>query len=107
MGSSQVEEYENLGKEGPFIKMFWIFLLQGDLVRKLKSENAPAPDVEVAIKELKVRKKALENKVQYEFHLNFSLEYFLCIVIKLGSENRIKSDLALMLANFQIQLFSY
>ncbi|KAJ7365654.1 Glycine--tRNA ligase [Desmophyllum pertusum] len=34
----------------------------GDLVKKLKSENAPAPDVEVAIKELKVRKKALENK---------------------------------------------
>lgn len=35
---------------------------QGDLVRKLKSDNAPAPDIEVAIKELKVRKKALENK---------------------------------------------
>lgn len=35
---------------------------QGDLVRKLKSENAPGPDIDVAIKELKVRKKALENK---------------------------------------------
>lgn len=33
------------------------------MVKKLKSENAPPPDVEVAIKELKVRKKALENKV--------------------------------------------
>ena len=32
-------------------------------MRKLKSENAPAPDIDVAIKELKVRKKALENKV--------------------------------------------
>jgi len=41
------------------------FQLQGDLVRKLKSENVPAPDIEVAIKELKVRKKALENKVSY------------------------------------------
>lgn len=35
---------------------------QGDLVRKLKAENAPAPDLEVAIKELKVRKKAFETK---------------------------------------------
>ncbi|CAH3017408.1 unnamed protein product [Porites evermanni] len=35
---------------------------QGDLVRKLKEENAPANDLEVAIKELKVRKKALETK---------------------------------------------
>lgn len=35
---------------------------QGELVRKLKTENAPANDLEVAIKELKVRKKALENK---------------------------------------------
>lgn len=35
---------------------------QGDLLKKLKSENAPPPDIEVAIKELKVRKKTLENK---------------------------------------------
>ncbi|PFX20012.1 Glycine--tRNA ligase [Stylophora pistillata] len=35
---------------------------QGDLVRKLKAENAPVPDLEVAIKELKVRKKAFETK---------------------------------------------
>lgn len=35
---------------------------QGDLVRKLKAGNAPAPDLEVAIKELKVRKKAFETK---------------------------------------------
>lgn len=35
---------------------------QGDLVRKLKDENAPANDLEVAVKELKVRKKALETK---------------------------------------------
>ena len=32
-------------------------------MKRLKSENAPPPDIEVAIKELKVRKKALENKV--------------------------------------------
>ena len=32
-------------------------------MRKLKEENAPANDLEVAIKELKVRKKALETKV--------------------------------------------
>ena len=42
---------------------WFIYLLQGDLVRKLKAENAPAPDLEVAIKELKVRKKAFETKV--------------------------------------------
>lgn len=35
---------------------------QGDLLKKLKSENAPPPDIEVAIKELKARKKTLENK---------------------------------------------
>lgn len=35
---------------------------QGDLVRKLKAENVPVPDLEVAIKELKVRKKAFETK---------------------------------------------
>ena len=52
--------------KGPLINFFCVnLLLQGDLVRKLKSENAPAPDIEVAIKELKVRKKALENKVSY------------------------------------------
>ena len=33
------------------------------MVRKLKSENAPAQDLAVAVKELKVRKKALETKV--------------------------------------------
>lgn len=32
-------------------------------MRKLKSENAPEVDIEVALKELKIRKKALENKV--------------------------------------------
>ncbi|KAJ7365665.1 hypothetical protein OS493_002378, partial [Desmophyllum pertusum] len=36
--------------------------LRKSVKEQLKSENAPAPDVEVAIKELKVRKKALENK---------------------------------------------
>ena len=33
------------------------------MVRNLKSENAPAQDLAVAVKELKVRKKALETKV--------------------------------------------
>jgi len=55
------------------------------LVRKLKSENAPAPDVEVAIKELKVRKKALENKVFYSSFNSqdkFLLIVILCIAIR-------------------------
>ena len=44
-------------------RVFFLIFLQGDLVRKLKDENAPANDLEVAVKELKVRKKALETKV--------------------------------------------
>lgn len=43
--------------------MSWYVFFKGDLLKKLKSENAPPPDIEVAIKELKVRKKTLENKV--------------------------------------------
>jgi glycyl-tRNA synthetase len=37
-------------------------LLQGDLVRKLKANEAPELDVKKAVAELKIRKKALEDK---------------------------------------------
>jgi len=35
---------------------------QGDLVRELKNKNAPGSDLDVALRELKARKKILENK---------------------------------------------
>ena len=36
---------------------------QGDIVKKLKSENVPVTDIDLAVKELKARKKLLEQKV--------------------------------------------
>ena len=46
----------------------WIskcYVLQGDLVKKLKTEKAPDIDLQRAIAELKNRKHALESKVKY------------------------------------------
>jgi glycyl-tRNA synthetase len=37
--------------------------IKGDLVKKLKAENAPEIDVTRAVAELKIRKTTLENKV--------------------------------------------
>jgi glycyl-tRNA synthetase len=37
--------------------------LKGEVVRKLKEENAPEIDVQRAVAELKARKSVLENKV--------------------------------------------
>lgn len=39
--------------------------MQGDLVRKLKEENAPEIDLQRAVADLKHRKKQLEDKVCY------------------------------------------
>lgn len=39
-----------------------VVLLQGDLVRKLKANEAPELDVKKAVAELKIRKKTLEDK---------------------------------------------
>lgn len=36
--------------------------LQADVVRRLKSESAPKLEIQAAVAELKVRKKALEKK---------------------------------------------
>jgi len=44
-------------------------LLQGDVVRRLKEEKAPENDILVAISELKVAKKVLDDKVLYCFVL--------------------------------------
>ena len=46
-----------------YFETYFFFLLQGDLVRKLKTEKAPDIDVQRAVAELKNRKHALEAKV--------------------------------------------
>lgn len=38
-------------------------MFKGDLVKKLKNEKAPTADVDLAVKELKARKRVLEQKV--------------------------------------------
>jgi len=47
------------------VKSCYLFVhyQQGDLVRKLKEENAPDNDVKVALRDLKAAKKILEDKV--------------------------------------------
>lgn len=39
---------------------------QGELVRKLKEEKAPQVDIDIAVAELKARKRVLEAKVSLE-----------------------------------------
>lgn len=39
--------------------------MQGDIVRQLKEQNAPKNDIDVAVKELKARKKVLERTVSF------------------------------------------
>lgn len=54
---------------------------QGDLVRKLKAENAPDVDVNKAVAELKARKRILEAKVRnvkyevFDYYIQYLLSY--------------------------------
>ena len=54
---------------------------KGELVRKMKEENSPAQDLAVAVKELKIRKKALENKVDIYFNV-YGIHFFAHLLLQ-------------------------
>lgn len=73
-------------------------MLQGDLVRKLKTEKAPDIDVQRAVAELKNRKHALEAKVYQQWHILilyylYTVDYMYMILLKFSSRLGFSQDL--------------